>query len=238
MNAHDEIIFHDLECGGYDADLVLWRELADEFGDPVVDLGAGTGRVALDLAAAGHDVIAVDLDPDLLAELDRRADGWPVRTIAADVRELTLDGQVPLIVVPMQTMQLLGGEEQRGALLAAVRRHLAPGGAFAAAIAEDVEPYSATEAMAFAVAVHDGVRYESDPFAIEEDGDGWILHHGRVVHERDGTRRATHQRTRLDRLHATTLEREGARHGLQVLPRRIIPQTEEHVGSTVVMLGG
>ena len=45
-------IWHDLECGGYDVDLPLWRELARRARPgPVLDVGAGTGRVALDLAA-------------------------------------------------------------------------------------------------------------------------------------------------------------------------------------------
>ena len=50
------VIWHDLECGGYREDLPLWRALADRAGGPVLDVGAGTGRVALDLARAGHEV--------------------------------------------------------------------------------------------------------------------------------------------------------------------------------------
>ena len=46
------MIWHDVENGAYAADLPLWRELAREADGPVLDLGAGTGRVALDLAAA------------------------------------------------------------------------------------------------------------------------------------------------------------------------------------------
>ena len=83
------------------------------------------------------------------------------------------------------------------------------------------------------------MRYESDPFAIEEVGDAYILHHARVG---PGARRRTpgraRARLRLDRLDADTLEREGAEHGFSVLPRRFVDQTDEHVGSAVVMLGG
>ena len=62
----DAVIWHDVECGGYEADLGLWRELAAAAGGPVLELGSGTGRVALDLAARGHDVTAVDSDPALI----------------------------------------------------------------------------------------------------------------------------------------------------------------------------
>ena len=66
-----EVIWHDVENGSYTADLELWRELAAQAHGPVLDLGAGTGRVARDLHAAGHEVHALDCDPELLAAVLR-----------------------------------------------------------------------------------------------------------------------------------------------------------------------
>ena len=60
----------------YPADLALWLELAAAQGGPVLDVGAGTGRVALALARAGHDVTALDREPELLDAL--AAGGRPV----------------------------------------------------------------------------------------------------------------------------------------------------------------
>ncbi len=60
----DLVRWHDLECGGYAIDLELWRELAAQAGGPVLDVGAGTGRVALDLARGG---VAVERD-DVVAD--------------------------------------------------------------------------------------------------------------------------------------------------------------------------
>lgn len=235
---NEEAIWHELECWGYEADIPLWLALAAEHGGPVVDLGAGTGRVTHDLATAGHEVIAVDIDPGLLAEIQPAGGPLPIRTVTADIRDFDLDERVPLVLVPMQTAQLLGGPEGRAGMLASVRRILAPGGVLAAAIAEDVEPYSAEEQVPFVVVERDGVRFESDPFAIVEDGDAYVLHHARVRRAADGSSTTTVRRTRLDRLDAGTFEREGAQAGFRVLPRREIAQTDEHVGSAVVMLGG
>ena len=109
----DPAIWHDLECGSYAADLPLWRALADRTGGPVLDVGAGTGRVALDLARRGHEVIALDCDEGLLEALGPRAEGLPVRTLAADARDFALDAPVRLCIVPMQTIQLLGGRRGR-----------------------------------------------------------------------------------------------------------------------------
>ena len=44
------VIWHDIECGGYTEDLRLWLMLAAQHRGPVLDIGAGTGRVTLELA--------------------------------------------------------------------------------------------------------------------------------------------------------------------------------------------
>ena len=103
------VIWHDLECGSYTEDLPLWRAFADECGGPILEVGAGTGRVALELARGGHEVTALDLDGELLAALEQRGAGLDVRTTRADARAFELDGGFALCLVPMQTIQLLGG---------------------------------------------------------------------------------------------------------------------------------
>jgi len=87
------VIWHDVECGAYTADLPIWRDLADRAGGPVLELGAGTGRVALDLAGRGHEVTALDLEEELLRELAARAAaaGLPVSAAHADAREIGLE---------------------------------------------------------------------------------------------------------------------------------------------------
>jgi len=50
--AQRAVVWHDLECGGYRVDLQAWLELAERAGGPVLDVGAGTGRVSLALARA------------------------------------------------------------------------------------------------------------------------------------------------------------------------------------------
>jgi SAM-dependent methyltransferase len=70
-----DVLWHDIECGGYDLDLPLWRELAGREGSPVLDVGAGTGRVALDLARRGHEVVAPRPQRGALEALRERAGG-------------------------------------------------------------------------------------------------------------------------------------------------------------------
>ena len=234
------VIWHDVECGAYDLDLPLWRELADGEGSPVLDVGAGTGRVALDLARRGREVVALDRDPDLLAALRKRAGDVPVTTVAADARELDLGRRFPLIIVPMQTVQLLGGREGRARFLAGVREHLATGGLLAAALADALDTFDEEHdqpPLPDMIDV-DGVVYASRPVAVRDLGDRAAIDRVREIVARDGTRTVTDDVIELDRVDADELAAEAAAFGLRAETARRIPATFEYVGSTVAMLRG
>ena len=81
-------IWHEVECGGYTADLPLWEELADETGKPIMELGCGAGRVALHLAARRASlVIGLDRDRELVEAVWERGTGCHRRRRAGDVRD-------------------------------------------------------------------------------------------------------------------------------------------------------
>jgi SAM-dependent methyltransferase len=233
-------IWHDLECGAYAQDLPFWRSLADEHGDPVLDVGAGTGRVALELARAGHNVTALDSHPGLLAELERRAAGLEVRTVVADARRFELERSFALCIVPMQTVQLLGGRHGRLAFLACARRHLLPGGVLAIAISDEIELYDAREESLLPlpdICERDGIVYSSQPMAARTDPTGFVLERRREIVTADGQHSVEQDVIRLDRVSPEELEAEARESGLRTVGRSIVEQTHEYVGSVVVMLG-
>jgi SAM-dependent methyltransferase len=235
------VLWHDVECGDYREDLALWRSLAGA--GPLLDVGAGTGRVALDLAARGVPVVALDADAELLAALDERAGagGVAVETVCADARAFDLgDRRFPVIVVPMQTLQLLGGAQGRAAFLRRARAHLAPGGLVAVALADALESFSSeTDGLPEPDLLEvDGVRYASRPLAVVDEGDRAAIHRLRQIEGPDGVRSESHDVIRLDRVSAEELEAEAAALGFAPRPSHRIPATEVYVGSTVVMLGG
>jgi len=233
------VIWHDLECGSYHEDLPLWRALAARHDGPVLDVGAGTGRVTLELARQGHTVTALDLDQELLAELAATAGGVDVSTVVADARDFALETTFALCIVPMQTIQLLGGSRQRRAFLACAGRHLQPGGVLAIAIADELEPFDA-EADAFVVAPlpdvceRDGVVYSSRPTAIRERDGGFVLERRRETVSASGELTVELDEVGLDSVSAETLEREGADAGLRPSGRTQIPATDDYVASVVV----
>jgi SAM-dependent methyltransferase len=238
----DDVIWHDVECGSYAADLPLWRELAEAAGGPVLDVGAGTGRVALDLAGCGIDVHALDVDAVLLGALTDRAAARDVTVTVhvGDARALDLgDLRFALILAPMQTVQLLEGEDGRARFLAAARRHLAPGGLLVCAIAHEIDAFDEPIlAPVPDIQEIDGVVYASRPVAIREEGAGFVLERLRERVAPDGTHEVTENRIRLDRLTAERFEAEAARAGLTVERRRTIAATDDHVGSEVAVLRG
>jgi SAM-dependent methyltransferase len=244
-----EVIWHEVECGSYRADLPLWRELADAAAPRhgaarVLDLGAGIGRVTLDLAAAGHEVTAVDVSPALLEELESRAVGLPVKTLTCDVRALELDERdFDLCVMPMQTLQLLGGEGARRALFANAAAHLRPGALLACAIVTEAEEFDglagqlgpSPDRMELG-----GRAYFSRPLSVRVLAGTIRIERERVVLPGEGPARWRETGeldvVELDVVSEEQLWREAEAAGLHAEPTRLIGPTEEHTASEVVML--
>ena len=238
----DDVIWHDVECGRYDADFVLWHELAAQIGGPILDVGAGTGRVTLDLARHGHEVVALDVDGDLLAVLEHRAQaqGLQVQTVVADAANFDLRRRdFAIVMAPMQTVQLLRPAGRLGFLRSA-RAHVAAGGLVAIALADALECFDAEHVLLPAPdrLVVDSALYCSQPVALRDHGDTVAIERIREVLTADGRRSASDDVLHLDRVSVAELEAEGRAAGLTPLPGRIIAPTEEHVGTSVVVLRG
>jgi SAM-dependent methyltransferase len=234
----ERAIWHDVECGSYEADLPLWRELAREAPEGVLDVGAGTGRVALRLAYAGFDVTALDVDAELLDVLEQRARaaGLDVHTLVADAADFRLDAPVGLVAVPMQTIQLL---PERAPFFACARRALVPGGRVAVAIATALEPYDGAPPLpAPDLGQAEGWTYISQPVAIRLEGDeAWIERIRQRVGPH-GERTTSDDAIRLSVVTPAGLAEEAAAHGLEAEQLRHIPETPEHIASEVMIFRG
>lgn len=230
------VVWHDLECGAYDADLPLWRELAGE--GPVLDVGAGTGRVSLDLARRGIEVVALDVDAELLDALRERAGGLPVRTVCADAAAFELEERFAAVLVPMQTIQLLPGAEARARFLARAAAHLRPSGLLACALAdarEAISPDPDAEPALPDMREIDGTVWCSRPIAVTDEGDHAAILRIRETVTPAGEREEAPDVVRLAHLRPSVLEREAQAAGLRVQARRRVEGSEEYVGSDVVV---
>ena len=233
MNA--AVTWHDVEHGAYDADLPLWRELAAAAGGPVLDLGAGTGRVAIDLAGRGHDVVALDEDARLLAALAERAPA--VTTVTADARDFDLKRAFALVVAPMQLVQILGGRAGRRGMLRCAHAHLASGGIFAAALARplDAVPEGDASPPLPDMLERDGWVFSSQPVALTERNGHVVVTRRRQAVSPGGELQEDVVEIALDVVGVDAFEEELRDAGFGGLERRAVDETDDHIGSTVIV---
>jgi SAM-dependent methyltransferase len=166
-------VWQEVEFGSYEADLPLWTELASDAGGPVLELGAGAGRVSLHLADAGAEVIALERDPGLCAELRRRADdrGVGVEVVEADLScpaDLRLSVEPKLVIAPLHVLQTLEAIA-RLALLGSLRDLISSGALLAAALVDESSLLGAGVAAQILPDMRevDGWVYSSEPLWVQ-----------------------------------------------------------------------
>lgn len=236
MSGSATAIWHDVECAGYAADLALWEQLAERCGGPVLELGCGTGRVALHLARRGHRLIGLDRDAVLVETLAARAGSLPVEVVCAEATEFALPGPAALALAPMQFLQLLPGAAERLACLRCVGAALVPGALLAAAIVEDLPDDIAFQPPLPDVREVDGWVYSSLPVAARSEEERIVLRRLRQTVAPDGGFSEEEDEIQLRSLATHHLEEEAGRAGFAPAGRRAIAATDAHVGSSVVLL--
>ena len=109
----------------------LLAGLAHEFASlPVLELGVGTGRLAIPLAARGVQVVGLDASAAMLAKLDEKDQTSSVRAVLGDMVDDQPDGPFALTFVAYNTFFGLLTEARQLACFAAVAERLVHGGAF------------------------------------------------------------------------------------------------------------
>jgi SAM-dependent methyltransferase len=234
-----EVIWHDVECGGYAADLVAWRGLADDAAGPILELGCGAGRVCLDLARAGHEVTGVDRSPALVAELRRRATAAKLELVAevADVRRLELGRDFSLVLAPMQLAHLFGAGG-RASLLRGAAAHLRAGGRVAVALlaAGAVDGGTGGTPPLPDVRELDGWVYSSQPIDVRATENAIEVRRLRQTVSPEGALSEEVDVTRLAILGIGELESEARDAGLALSETMAVEETSDHVGSQIVIL--
>ena len=116
-------------------DLDFYIEMGREIGDPILELGCGTGRILIPLARAGLEVVGLDLSQSMLGvcveRLAREGEAVHSRThlIRADMRSFDLGRSFRLVTVPFRAFQHLLEIEDQLACLNRIHHHLLDGGA-------------------------------------------------------------------------------------------------------------
>ena len=113
-------------------DVKFYVAQAKRSGGPVLELGVGSGRIAVPVAAAGIDVVGVDLSAGMLEVAREAAElaGVELDLRQGDMRDPPVEGEFPLVLIPFRSLLHMETDDDRRAALRAVARHMAPGGRF------------------------------------------------------------------------------------------------------------
>jgi SAM-dependent methyltransferase len=113
-------------------DLAFWIEEINRYGDPVLEIGCGTGRVSIRMAQAGFKVTGLDNSGGMLEQARKKSElaNVEIQWVKADMRHFDLGGTFPLIIFPANTICHLITLGDLESCLSCITKHLAPQGRF------------------------------------------------------------------------------------------------------------
>ncbi len=126
--------YYDLDLADERADIDLYLALARATPGPILELAAGSGRIAVPLAAAGHAVTGVDVDAQMLERARARwaaaqpVAGGSLDLVEGDITRLALNHRFALVILALNTLLLLPGRAAQLAALRVMAGHLGDGG--------------------------------------------------------------------------------------------------------------
>jgi SAM-dependent methyltransferase len=176
---------YDLEYA-HDYDLPFWLSLAEREAGPVIEWGAGTGRIAVPLAAAGHDVTAVEFSAGMVER--GREKSHAVNWVVGDMRDVHLGRRYGLAVCAFNSFLCLRSIDDALAFLRNAHEHLVPGGL----LGLEISAFSPEELAGDPELRHDFTRELSDGrldrFSVSTYDAATQLMHMRLFYERyDGS---------------------------------------------------
>ena len=175
---------YDLEYS-HDYDLPFWLSLAEREAGPVIEWGAGTGRIATPLAAAGHDVTAVELSRQMIER--GRAKDQIVEWVQGDMRSASLEQSYGLAVCAFNSFLCLRNVDDALSFLGNTREHLVPGGLLGIEVSA-FSPEELLDPQGSPVLRHDFTRELSegrlDRFSVSSYDAATQLMHMRLFYER------------------------------------------------------
>jgi SAM-dependent methyltransferase len=133
MSAYDKIArLYDPWSRSVVEDVSFYVEEAVRSGGPVLELGVGTGRIAVPIAAAGIEIVGVDLSTGMLEVAHDRAvlAGVKLDLRHGDMRRPPVEGEFPLVLIPFRSLLHMETDADRRAVLRAVAALLAEEGRF------------------------------------------------------------------------------------------------------------
>src|SRR6266850_116039 len=115
-------------------DVAFYRDAARDYGDPVLELGCGTGRITMAVAEAGKRITGLELSERMLERAVKKRGGLRVEArervhlVQSDMAKFDLGEKFRLVIIPFRAFQHLLEVRQQMDCLESVRKHLVPKG--------------------------------------------------------------------------------------------------------------
>ena len=126
--------FYDIYVGGFLDDFPFYLEYAEGLQTPVLEIGAGSGRLTIPIARKGISVVAVDISQSMLNILKSRLPKEPIEVqqriqiVREDACKLELGREYELIIVPFYTFNYFLTQQAQNETLKRLSLHLLPQG--------------------------------------------------------------------------------------------------------------
>jgi len=148
--------YYDAEHQDKTDDLLMYNELAAEYGSPIFEVGAGTGRVMFHLAKAGYEVDGIDIEPAMLDRARQQADATPslkkyLTFIQDDVLKYKTDKKYPLVLIPYNGLMHFHDQQQQLKVLSRLHDLIAADGLLVLDLPNPADAFAAqdSDAMIF-----------------------------------------------------------------------------------------
>ena len=147
-----------------------------------LELGIGTGRVALPLAARGVEVAGIDLSPYMLEQLRTKPGSARIEAVEGDFATARLPGPFSLVYLVFNTITNLTTQDEQVACFENAARHLAPGGRFVVEVFVPILQ-KLPPGEVFHTFAHDRERHSFDEYDVVTQ----VLHSHHYRRHPDGT---------------------------------------------------
>ncbi len=142
--------YYDSEHADKTDDVSLYSDIAAEYGDPILIVGAGTGRVLLQLAQEGHTVTGIEAEENMIERALRKKAFFPhldaqITLIHGDALKVPVKGQFKLAIIPYNTLMHFHSMESQLALFKRLREWVEPGGGLLIDLPNASEAYAAQD---------------------------------------------------------------------------------------------
>ncbi|MCP4129895.1 MAG: class I SAM-dependent methyltransferase [bacterium] len=129
---YSDPVHYDAHYKDYVKDIKFYLRQISFYGEPVLELGCGTGRITIPIAEAGYDITGLELLSPMVDHAKKKAadKGLSIEFIRADCRDFNLERKFNCVIFPFNALQHLSDDESLEAALANVKKHLAPEGLF------------------------------------------------------------------------------------------------------------